>query len=171
MPSADLHHRLERQEAINSVVFPEDSASGEWLAIPGLSATFHVTVPDGHSNAALDVDAHFYAFEEGGTESDLSSSSASNFESNSYIAATFALFVDGSRKTYTQRNLFAATATTSSSRISRKHHNITAHITGLDSGMHSVSVRCKVNNIATTNRNWHRVWIQARGLLVDVQYV
>lgn len=182
MPSADLHHRNVDQQLINSVVFAEDGCSDQWLAIPGLSATFYVDVPDGHSNALLDVDAHFLAFEEGGLDSDLAITTGgagtyTNVESNSYIAAVFALFIDGSRKTYSQRNLFsstnggASTPTSTPPTWSRKHHNITAHHSALDAGMHSVSVRVKINNIATTNRNWNRVWIQARGLLVDVQYV
>jgi hypothetical protein len=166
MASADLHTRLVPAEDVLSFLVAEESLGGKWVAVPGLSATFYVDPYEQHTvDGVLTVDAQWSCFEEGGT---LPASPISNVENTK--AATYSLFIDGTRYPVTDRILYAST--TAQVQMAWKTHNISFHHTDLAIGEHTVSIRVNVEQESSVSaRQWNRIWTHARGFVAEVEYL
>lgn len=153
----DCHHRRTTNALTETALFYEDITTDEYLSIPGLGASFHLP-----QEAHCQIYATFYVF---GTQG---GSYPSDLEH--WVACNFRLFVNEDGKSSTTRSHYASAS--GSEFQSRKQHSIAHAVNGtLARGNHSVSVRIKMNkNSATATRNWEKIYVGARNLVVHLSY-
>ena len=158
----DAHYRRTSGALQESTLFYEDISTDDWLVIPGLAASFHIP-----AEAYCQIYATFYLFgSQGGTYPN--SAFMEDFRS-----AYFALHVNGTVKNSTYRSMWAGTD--GFQNLAKRQHSIAYAVDGtLARGNHSVSVRIKMQKNSTasalTLRNWEKVYVTARNLVVHLNY-
>ena len=153
----DAHYRKTSNAITESALFYEDISTNDWLVIPGLGASFHLP-----QEAYCQIYANFYVFgaQSGGYPSDM----------ERWRSAYFSIHVDGVTQDSTYRSHYGATA--AGLNTAKKQHSMAYAVDGvLARGNHSVSVRIKVQkNAAIGTRNWERIYVGARNLVVHLNY-
>lgn len=157
--SGDVHWRYRSNNRLHAQAHYEDASQGNWEAMAGLSATFHVEpLANGATGVSASVHAVFHAYEYGGLTG----------VQEQLECCKFALFVNETKQASTERSLFAAvTGAADTGYVARKVHTITQHITNLDRGMNDISIRININDGGVGY--WQIIWVLAASFVVEVE--
>ena len=172
MVSSDLHVRHVGNNLYTFVI--TNDISQEYLPIPGLSATVYADLNQDESSTCFAiVNACFFCLEkeavgtsrnsglDDGTNANLSHVQV---EADNALAATFALYVNGTKQTGTERYLYW-----NYDGFAFKNHSISAMIT-LNRGMNNVSVRVKPAADGASPFSFYQVMVRERNMHIEVIY-
>ena len=171
--SSDVHDRT-TLDNLKTFVITNDVTT-DFIPIPGLSATIYADIDNDESatqKVVAVVNAVFFCLEKeavgtqrnsGLTDGSPILSSSGEVESDAYLTATFALYVNGSKITGTERYLYS-----NYDGFAFKNHSIGAMIQ-LSRGMNDVSVRVKPNTDSST-RYFYQIMIRERNINIEVLY-
>ena len=169
--SSDLHDRT-ILDNLKTFVITNDVTT-DFIPIPGLSATIYADIDDDESStqkANAVVNAVFFCLEKEAVGSQRNSGLtdgspilSTTGEVEFYLVATFALYVNGSKITGTERYLYS-----NYDGFAFKNHGISAMIQ-LSRGMNDVSVRVKPNTDSST-RYFYQIMIRERNINIEVLY-
>ena len=178
LTSSDVHIR-ERLNNLHTFVVTNDMSNG-FIPIPGLSASFYVDLNADEADTCFGiVNASFFCLEKEAVSADRNSpllrTTAGTFlhldyESSSYLAGVFALFVNGSEISGTRRNIYA-----NYDGFAFKNHSISAMIE-LSKGMNDVSIRIKPSPDAKPGASggnkvyFYQIMIRERNMNIEVLY-
>ena len=174
MVSSDVHTRV-IDDNVFTFVATNDMAQS-FIPIPGLSATVYADLNQDEASTCVGiVDAVFFCLEKEGHTDNRNSylvdttppsnmnSTVAEVEADAVLAATFALYVNGSEIDGTRRYLYH-----NYDGFAFKNHSISAIIT-LNHGMNNISVRVKPA-LDTTAFSFYQVMIRERNLQIEVIY-
>lgn len=153
--SFDVYFRVTRTPEVNrdynwTIVRPESSPD-VFVPVPGLATQVRIEA----DSTWVTIVASWYAF---------ASECTIGFAGDeTVLAATFALFVDGTEITSTQRKVYNGIGVM----LFRKQLSI-AIATTLDKGIHDVSIQIKVETAAVDSGGAHGIFIYSRNLVVIV---
>tara|TARA_R100001591_G_scaffold21106_1_gene30151 strand:- start:2090 stop:2827 length:738 start_codon:yes stop_codon:yes gene_type:complete len=179
LTSSDVHIR-ERLNNLHTFVVTNDMSNG-FIPIPGLSASFYVDLNADEADTCFAiVNANFFCLEKEAVSGDRNSGlvddspngdfDPDDYESSSYLAGIFALFVNGSEISSTRRNIYA-----NYDGFAFKNHSISAMIE-LSKGMNDVSIRIKPSpdeQPASAGNNkvyFYQIMIRERNMNIEVLY-
>ena len=172
LTSSDLHVRYVGNNLYTFVM--TNATTQDYVPIPGLSATIYADLNQDESSTCLGiVNACFFCLEKEalGTNrnSGLDDGSNNNLthlqvETDDALAATFALFVNGSKVTGTERYLYW-----NYDGFAFKNHSISAMIT-LNRGMNDVSIRVKPAVDGSSPFYFYQIMIRERNMHIEVIY-
>ena len=178
--SSDLHVRYVGNNLYTYVV--TNDITQDYVAIPGLSATVYADLNQDEIGSCVGiVNACFFCLEKeavGGSTSastrnsvlagasGMTSPTRDKVEHSNVLAATFALYVNDTKVTGTERYLYW-----NYDGFAFKNHSISAMIT-LNRGMNNISVRVKPEPDVTspTAYNFYQIMIRERNIHLEVIY-
>ena len=174
LASSDLHVRYVGNNLYTFVI--TNDIAQDYIAIPGLSATVYADLnQDESSTCVAIVNACFFCLEKEAKSADRNSglvhstsaptiTNPDQIEHDDALAATFALYVNGSKVTGTERYLYW-----NYDGFAFKNHSISAMIT-LNRGMNDVSVRVKPAKNGSSPFYFYQVLIRERNMHIEIIY-
>ena len=164
LESSDVHFRRERGGT--DALFYSYNTTTSYIPIPGLSATFHVAIPDGFPSQTIQAHVRCSFFAE--NKNSVFDSDA-GFENNLLVlkTATFAMFVDGTEVSGTERKVYCAC--NADDPMAAQNISMVSMVE-LTRGTHDISIRIKPEVPADKNKFQHTV-IRHRTLNIELYYL
>lgn len=162
--SSDVHYR--RETGGTEALFFHHELSTEFIPVPGLNATVHVSIPDGYPQSY--VEAHIRAsFFAENTNSVLGSTLPANAHLLVTYTAEFALFNDETRIKGTLRRVY--TETSAEADIAGQNVSMVGKVQ-LSRGIHNLGVRIKPIDPGSI-ADWQHTVIRHRTLNIEIHYL